>query len=319
VQHILKFSVAIAILSWLFRSGKIDFDALKAVWSPLPCLILLTLVSGSYFAITIRWRELLRSQKMQISSFQAFRLTLIGLFFNFALPGGVSGDLVKAYYIARDQEENRWAAGISVVLDRFIGITAMIFMALVMMIIDHDQVFANPTLESMFYSILGLFIFCLTFAHFLFSPEGYNSKFMQTILKKFEHQEKMQRFFKVGHRFGANKKVLLKTLALSLAGQITCTLMFIYAGNLMDSDIPWTTYFYCVPIGMMLTAIPISPGGVGVGQAAFYFLFNLYTGRKSELGPTLMTIYQMFSFALGIVGALFYLQYKSEVSHAKQA
>ncbi len=85
------------------------------------------------------------------------------------------------------------------------------------------------------------------------------------------------------------------------------------------SDVHWQAYFFVVPIGQMLTAIPISPAGVGVGQAAFYFLFNIYLGHQSQLGPTVMTVGQVMMFGFGIIGAYFYLRRRGSQSSMKEA
>jgi uncharacterized membrane protein YbhN (UPF0104 family) len=79
------------------------------------------------------------------------------------------------------------------------------------------------------------------------------------------------------------------------------------------NSMSWATYFLVAPLGFMATAIPISPAGVGVGQAAFYYLFNLYSGEKTDLGPTVITAYQVALFAFGVVGAVFYLQRKEKI------
>jgi hypothetical protein len=63
----------------------------------------------------------------------------------------------------------------------------------------------------------------------------------------------------------------------------------------------------------MVTAIPISPAGVGVGQMAFYFLFNLYLGQKSQVGPTLATIFQVLQFGLSVFGAFYFVRRKGEI------
>jgi hypothetical protein len=63
-------------------------------------------------------------------------------------------------------------------------------------------------------------------------------------------------------------------------------------------------------IGIIVQALPISPAGIGVGQAAFFFLFNLSLGKESQLGPTAITMIQIMQFMWGLVGAYFYLQRK---------
>jgi glycosyltransferase 2 family protein len=318
LSHLLKFALAIAILWWLFRSGKIDFNAIKRVWAPGSAALILGLVFCGYLTIAIRWNWLLTSQKIVITYYQTLRLALIGLFFNFALPGGVSGDLVKAYYIARNHPEQKMTTVISVGIDRFLGVTAMMAMAFIVMSFDNIHVFAEPELTFIFFAVAGMLLGLLVLSYFMFSKNGYHSRPMIIFKKYFARNSKVALFLDSAHKFGERGDVLWRALFLSLAGQVISTLMFVYVGSMIAPDVRWTAYFFCVPIGMMLTAIPISPGGVGVGQAAFYFLFTLYTGEKSDLGPTLMTIYQMFSFVCGLAGAYFYLQHRSHVRHEKQ-
>ena len=96
---------------------------------------------------------------------------------------------------------------------------------------------------------------------------------------------------------------------LSLFSQ-TCaiSIMFLIGRySTLGPEIPFNTYFLVTPIGFMATAIPISPAGVGVGQAAFDFLFNLYLGYQSQIGALVITVYQLLTLLFGLVGAYFYL------------
>ena len=52
---------------------------------------------ASAFLGPIRWQLLLRAQGIKLSMGRTAQLTLIGNFFNIALPGAVSGDFVKAF------------------------------------------------------------------------------------------------------------------------------------------------------------------------------------------------------------------------------
>ncbi|NJL25268.1 MAG: hypothetical protein HC902_08875, partial [Calothrix sp. SM1_5_4] len=44
-----------------------------------------------------------------------FSLYLIGIFFNFALPGSVGGDVVRGYYLVADHPERRMDSILSIV------------------------------------------------------------------------------------------------------------------------------------------------------------------------------------------------------------
>ena len=74
---------------------------------------------------------LLAMQGVTISLWESIRLTFLGHFFNFVVPGSVGGDLVKAWYI------NQHAQHVGVVLvtifvDRLMGLFEMVILAGVM-------------------------------------------------------------------------------------------------------------------------------------------------------------------------------------------
>ena len=66
-------------------------------------------------------------------------------------------------------------------------------------------------------------------------------------------------------------------------------------------------YYIVAPIGFMVMAVPIAPGGLGVGQAAFNILHKMYTGIGSPVIVTAVTIYQMIMFILALQGFVYYL------------
>ena len=59
---------------------------------------------------------------------------------------------------------------------------------------------------------------------------------------------------------------------------------FVYAiaQAMGETTIPISAYFFLVPVGTVVQALPISPAGIGVGQAAFFFLFNHYLGAAQR-------------------------------------
>ena len=67
-----------------------------------------------FFATTLgilRWQWLLKAQNINLPIMRTAQLNLIGAFFNLALPGAVSGDFVKAFYIGKDipgQKPSLW-------------------------------------------------------------------------------------------------------------------------------------------------------------------------------------------------------------------
>ena len=79
------------------------------------------------FILAFRWWYLLRLQRIEISLREVVRLTFLGTFFNYVVPGSVSGDLVKAYYAAK-HTDRKIAVLVSVFIDRALGLLEFVLL-----------------------------------------------------------------------------------------------------------------------------------------------------------------------------------------------
>jgi uncharacterized protein (TIRG00374 family) len=225
------------------------------------------------------------------------------------MPGGVGGDVIKAFYFTRDNPGSKVVAVTSVLMDRILGMFAMIIMALVVMLYDIRHILKTPTLLTLFWFILALFILFVVALSLIFSPYLYERGLLKRVIAKLPLSEKFLKLYESVHLYGKDGKRFFAVILISLIAQVA-TIMFLYlAGNMAGfAEVPLKTYFLVAPLGFMATAVPISPAGVGVGQAAFYFLFNIYLGQQTEIGPTIVTALQVGMFLLSLSGAFFYLR-----------
>jgi len=313
----LKIVFSVGLIYWLVQSGKLNFKALANLLQPQYLIPAFLLVGANMFLTSERWRILLQTQSHHLPKWQTFKFTMIGIFFNFAVPGGVGGDLVKAFYFAKDFPESRMTAATSVLMDRVLGLYAMILMALLAMIFDWDLVQSNSTLHVLWLVILSLFSAATLGLLIIFSQKLYKRGSVTRRLQKLPMASKTTRIYESLHLYGRNWKNLIGSISISLLAQSFSILFMILAGHAsgLGTEMNWATYFLVAPLGFMATAIPISPAGVGVGQAAFYFLFNIYTGHATDLGPTVVTALQVAQFVFGLTGAFFYMQRKEKVPY----
>ncbi|MEK6554005.1 MAG: lysylphosphatidylglycerol synthase transmembrane domain-containing protein, partial [Bdellovibrionota bacterium] len=301
------------IITWLLMSGKIDLYAIRYVLTPKSILICWGALFISFFLVSVRWQTLIASQGIYVSTKDSIKLSLIGSFFSFVLPGGVSGDAVKAYYVSKNETNNQnskqWSSWVSVIVDRYIGITTLCGIAFLVTLFDYERLKVGGILSSL-QTFLGLILIVLIILGYLiFSKKRYSQ--MGRLFRRLDIKfgEKAVRFFDALHGYG-HPGVLAKTSFLSVMGHVVVICIFAHLGEKMGEAIPIEAYYYCVPIAMMLSSVPIAPGGIGVGQAAYYFVFNVYLGHVSDIGPTLVTIYQLIIFSYSLAGAFFYLQLK---------
>src|SRR6185312_6835667 len=109
------------------------------------------------------------------------------------------------------------------------------------------------------------------------------------------------------HYSGQPKPVLL-ALGYGVLGQVLAILALITVSAAVRIEpVPLSAFFFVGPLGYVVTSLPISVAGIGVGQAAFLFFFKVYLGRTTALGPVLITVVQVTSFCWSLIGLVLYL------------
>ncbi len=314
ILTIFKIALAAGLIFWLVQSGRLDFSNLSLLLAPqflIPCLFLTGL--GLYLCIE-RWRALMASQGIFLSSWRTTQLVLIGTFFNYFMPGGVGGDVVKAFYIAKDFPNSKAKVIISVLMDRIIGLFSMILLAIAIMLWKWPEIQAVPQLRFILTILFFLLLAFILFWTLIFSQFLLESPVVKKIIHLLPGTKSIQKVIQSLTDYRHGKKQVLTALILSLTAQTSAVLFFYVAGNgLGFTQVPFSTYLFVVPVGFMIQAIPIAPAGIGIGQAAFLFLFNLALAEKTSLGPSTITAFQLATFFYGLLGALCYLSISKEM------
>jgi uncharacterized protein (TIRG00374 family) len=258
-----------------------------------------------------RWLILMRSQGILSTHSQSLRLSFIGLFFNLAMPGSVGGDVLKAYYITREHPNQKFTAATSVIVDRIVGLYSVILIACVAVLMQWHKVASSSKLKG-----LSLFIFAMAFGFSALFAIGFSRRIKahgltEKIFTKIPGGALAKKLYEAIHSFRNSQKTVLISILLTLVAQIQLIASLFIVGQYLHFEPRLETFLFVFPVGFMATAIPISPAGIGVGQAVFMSLFSLFDGYSNSMGPTLITINQMCFAVLGLVGAALYFIQKS--------
>ena len=307
----LKLGVSFGLLYYLISSGRIDLASLKRifVWDVL--LLGFMFVGVVLFMGSERWRLLMRQQGINQSRWATFKLTLIGGFFSIFVPGGVGGDVVKAVYIAKDHPENRAKVVLTVLADRILGLFTITCLALLSFSFETKLLSSDPSVRFIFYGLVGLFCAFLVFFYLLLSKRALALRgFFAEKISRFPRLLKVWDFAQSYH---LSKIELLKLFSFSVTSQLCSIGLFVLVGfHLMDTPPPLSVYLFAVPVGFMVTAVPLAPGGVGVGQAALFYLFTKALGFETDVGAIGITAFQALQLFYGIIGAIFFVMIKKE-------
>lgn len=309
-----KVAFAAALIYWMIRKGAIDFDVFMRLATPLMVTFGVVATFGQIFINNYRWLCLMRGQGFESSVRLTMPLSLIGMFFNFVMPGGVGGDVIKGYYLLQQHPKQKFAAAVSIFMDRVMGFFVMSATAFFALFLNWQAVARSHELRAIALGVAGLFIGFLVFFFISLSKVLQKKSIARILFDSLPGGQKLRRIYDTLHSYHKAPSALVMASALSL-GNIGIMVVFCYVVGLSMgvTELPFSMYCFLVPIGVIVQALPISPAGIGVGQAAFFFLFNLSLGKESQIGPTAITTMQILQFVWGIVGAFFYLQRKKPV------
>lgn len=310
----LKTILIAALLIYLAQKGLISLSSMKAAllrWEiMLPTLLL-------YFSATllgiIRWQGLLRAHDIFLSWSQVSQLTFIGNFFNIALPGAVSGDFVKAFYIGKELQGQRSKAFGSILFDRVTGLSALVLVSAGALFWGMDQ-FSHALVFEGIKVFLGVSALCVIFFYsylFLvkehFDPVFKLLKYLESKLPPFSSLLRVYTSLKHYH---THRLAVVQALTVSIIIHLIvgfCCLNLAQA--LGDSTLTLHSVYLVVPLGLLITAVPIAPAGVGTGNVAFLYLFHLL---GSEHGGDTFSLLAVLNLLNGALGGLVYLRYKSQ-------
>jgi uncharacterized membrane protein YbhN (UPF0104 family) len=77
-----------------------------------------------------------------------------------------------------------------------------------------------------------------------------------------------------------------------------------------QQSMPSQLVLFAFPLGMLAISIPITPAGIGVGQAAFYAICNMALKGSGPAGANAFTIYQAIAIPVYTLGLIPYLVYR---------
>src|SRR5215210_3162192 len=140
--------ITVAILVWVFHDPQKRAQMAEALGSANKWWMLaaFAVYGGVEVCATVRWYLLLAVQDIRLSKTRTFMLLMVGVFFNLFLPGGTGGDVVKIFYLLKETPGKKAGAFLSVLMDRLIGLLALITLTGVLVAWNFDWVThgANP-------------------------------------------------------------------------------------------------------------------------------------------------------------------------------
>jgi glycosyltransferase 2 family protein len=310
---IAKFGLGAFLLGFLWREGFVDPVRIGAAFSAHPWMMALAIGShGLLFAfLALRWRLFARASRIGLSLRLSARLTLTSHFFSTCLPGNGAGDLVKAWILSRRSGEFPAVLG-TIVLDRIVGMAglfatwALFLAAAIATHPDSARLFAPFLLVAVLTGtlLMGSIVFSRRISRVLERPGPNRGPRLGRLVGA------LRRTIEPVASGGASWKHLAVGMALSLANQACQIATAWLAGRILSIPVDVVACGAVLPLVSLVNAIPLSPGGLGLGESAGAAAMREF-GLAPNAGGQIFLVVRIASVFWALAGSLAYLSLRS--------
>jgi glycosyltransferase 2 family protein len=317
IRGILGIALAFFLIRFVLRQNQVDLlsELRQATW---PWLVVALVLYGLGIVFGIyRWGSLLRVQGVTASTGQLARLTLIGIFFSMALPGGaIGGDVVKMVYVARHAPTRRTEAILSIMLDRLLGLVGLMTVALISVLLCLDWLkVAEPRLQLTVVLVggacvggLGALIAISQHRRLLALPgvrglvNWAGTRLPQAVTQI------CQRIATGIDLYRNTPRTLIAALGLSLMIHSSVALSVYSLGRAYHEDHAEVRhYFMATQIANAIAAIPAAPGGLGLRDITLAPMLKTAGALPEKAGVVAATLSLIITFWSLLGGVVFIL------------
>ncbi|MFW5925483.1 MAG: lysylphosphatidylglycerol synthase transmembrane domain-containing protein [Myxococcota bacterium] len=255
----LRLTITGGALAWVLSQTDLSklapaLGRVSVVAAVLSVLIFLV----NLFIGALRWRVLLRAYgaRWKPSLLLMWRVYLVALFYNTALPANVGGDVVRGY-VTRRAFPGAAGAYLVVAVERVFGLAGIFLLAAIGLLLHPIPAFANLT----FFALIGVLIAAAAAASPLLGRRL--APWLPGRLRSMAELLPLVR----------TPSLLLVVLALSVGTQTALALTGHVLVSSIDSSVSLGTSIVLVPVAMAAIYAP-TVAGLGAREAAFVLAFG---------------------------------------------
>jgi uncharacterized protein (TIRG00374 family) len=295
-----------------------------AVWATLksmetgPLILSLVLMGATIFTGALRWQIVLKVHGLDMPMARTTQISLIAHFFNSFLLGSVGGDVLKAYYVARETHHKKTEAVVTVLVDRIIGLFSLLVVGCVMLP-PNWELMSTPRLRAVVGIVLAMTVGCGVMMLFFFRG-GVSKRFPKAreYLKRLPKGEAMERSLEAFREFGRNKTFWWEIIPVAILVNVIIVLHFIALTWGFRAHVSPLALSAVVPMVTSISALPITPSGLGVRE-------NLYVWMLAAPGlnvePAKALLLSLIGYATSliwsVIGGIVYVTQRDK-QHLKE-
>ena len=312
---ILRTLVSVALVAWLLHNPKIHWGK---IWSDMLTMDPRWLVAGLcaflpvILIVSWRWRLLLRTQGVTLPFARVFELNMIGQYFSAFLIGTTGGDFVKIFYVARAVPQQKAAVAFTVMVDRVIGLVALLLFGAVLATPHLALLLSLKTTRvptGMFFLFVAGGVTVAIGA--TLAPLFLRRPAIRSFLKRLPYVHRGASLFAAYERTAKAWKMNLVALLVSFPSHFCSTLMGYCVLRAMHLQPPVLVFCAILVMVNMLISLPVSISGAGLREQLFILFFALLD-IDPDHAVTFSITYFFLNILWSLAGGPFYFLYRHE-------
>lgn len=302
-----KLIIAIGIIGLLVYFNRIDsklFSSLVEKWPWLVAALLLAL--PPFWIVSYRFKIILSSQGINVNFSQALRWTMIGSFFDLAMPSSNGGDLIKAGYIVDHVGSGlRTRAVMSVAFDRIIGLLGLFLLAAIVSLLGWELLRNLPARNFVVSMSFAASIGPLILFRIAGSRRLYNNNRINQWLGSHIWGVRLINLIGSFNALREHPNLLFLALGLSILNHIFWCTSLLFIANAVGNSVSPIQGFIVFPLAIFGGVFGVA-GGFGFGTAAFDFILSNLLLVKN--GALIGLIFQIIGALSRLLGLPYYLK-----------
>ena len=302
----LRIIISVALIIYLIKTHLKDFSGIIAILKSSNKILLLLSFSTHIFGVWItafRWKTLLNTQGVKLSTATLSVTVLIGLFFSNFLPTTIGGDVFRTYDVSKKAKIPLGTSASIIMVERFSGVVSAAVYAVAALFLG----FTAIGKKSIIIPIVIFFVITLIIALIIINPSIFGIKRLFNRFKFMRKiKEKLSNVFNTLASFKKYKIVLLEVLLYSFLLQFAVILNWYLASLALGIDLNLAAFIFLVPVVSTIAMIPISIGGIGLRENSLVFIM-VAMGAASNKAALCSLLILFMLIIVGIVGGITYI------------
>jgi glycosyltransferase 2 family protein len=312
----IKLCIAAGLIYWLVRSNRLDIRALTHIDLDFRAVTLIIIGAVGVFVgqwiMAIRLQILLGCFALRPVFSRILGVTLIGSFCSVLLPGLVGGDAVRMIYLFQDATGRRSHAMAAVLIDRIIGLYSLFLLGTFALGIAWMT--GRLPVWSQVFLVCPIVVVGSTIGLSIVQWKGFQ-RWRLFVFAMERLPEKLQNLLRALPVCVRNPWVLTTTIGLSLINHALVIVTFVLAGFLLHDSVSAFTHFILSPLATVLNAVSLTPGGIGLTEGAFSFLYEHINVSSGATIGLLGRFIQYLTFVVS--GGIAFLFVRMSARHSK--